>query len=617
MPLYLVGENIDALNAHRRAAAGELVSVSRGVYIDAAEDVDATLRAHGIRIAHFLYPKAYLCSASAINLAPSDDGRLFLAGKRNQRNRLRTLEIIQTQAPPRPSVDRAIIGDPMGEFTMSVSSPQQRLLEAFRLRSEQASAITAPMRRAIADRLIAEHGSPGAAADALWTLARTNDWFREGEGAERYLRDTKTPAPAALNHAAFALQVAWHGGVIGTLAHDGHEWRWNPSDKPNPPLVRETVPGSLPPFIESLLPEGWLKQVLAKPDQRAALRDGRRYMSNVTISADAKELKRLPLDVLKGRIADYRRAGLFTGHYEGPGRQHYDEPFEHNLARIFSKGTTPRLSGVQIKAPMFLDRDGIVMPATDLPFTHILKPAGTSGFEQMPVVEWLCLQFASAAGFEVAETALIEMPEDMPPALLVERFDIRTKPEDKRRFAMEDFCSILDLPADDKYKGTIERMARGMRSLSTDPAADLATLFSRAVFAWLIADGDMHLKNIAILKVAGAQGHSFESVRMAPVYDALTTRVFPGLETDHMALKLAGKDERLDLKAFETLARTIELPLGETRAIIARLTEVLTNARSIVALPEVIALRPAVMATVERVVEIAEGRSRALGAEFG
>jgi serine/threonine-protein kinase HipA len=54
-------------------------------------------------------------------------------------------------------------------------------------------------------------------------------------------------------------------------------------------------------------------------------------------------------------------------------------------------------------------------------------------------------------------------------------------------------------------------------------------------------------------------------------------RVFPGLEHDHMALKLAGTDDRLDLSAFEALARTIDLPLGEARAIIDRLTGVLEN----------------------------------------
>jgi len=33
--------------------------------------------------------------------------------------------------------------------------------------------------------------------------------------------------------------------------------------------------------------------------------------------------------------------------------------------------------------------------------------------------------------------------------------------------------------------------------LSTDPRSDLETLLRRALFAWLVADGDMHLKKAA------------------------------------------------------------------------------------------------------------------------
>ena len=145
----------------------------------------------------------------------------------------------------------------------------------------------------------------------------------------------------------------------------------------------------------------------------------------------------------------------------------------------------------------------------------------------------------------------------MPPALLVERFDIRRGPEDRRRLALEDFCSILDLPSSAKYDSTIERMARGLRPLSTDPASDLGILFRRAVFAWLIADGDMQLKNAALLRTADPGAKAFASVRFAPLYDAVTTRVFPGLAGDRMALKLNGKDDRLRLRDFLAMARTI------------------------------------------------------------
>jgi serine/threonine-protein kinase HipA len=48
---------------------------------------------------------------------------------------------------------------------------------------------------------------------------------------------------------------------MGHLTHDGFEWRWKPIDSSGPPLIRQTTPGKLPPFIVSLLPEGWLENV--------------------------------------------------------------------------------------------------------------------------------------------------------------------------------------------------------------------------------------------------------------------------------------------------------------------------------------------------------------------
>jgi len=114
MTIHLVGETIDAKRAHLRAQAGELIQLVRGVYVDHDGDAEAAILGHAVRIAHYLYPKAYLSSASAVLLAPTPDGRLFISGRRNQRTRLRTLEIVQNEAPPHPSTPTAAIGDHPG-----------------------------------------------------------------------------------------------------------------------------------------------------------------------------------------------------------------------------------------------------------------------------------------------------------------------------------------------------------------------------------------------------------------------------------------------------------------------------------------------------------------------
>ncbi|TJV75254.1 MAG: type II toxin-antitoxin system HipA family toxin, partial [Mesorhizobium sp.] len=154
-----------------------------------------------------------------------------------------------------------------------------------------------------------------------------------------------------------------------------------------PPLVRQTTPGKLPPFILSLLPEGWLASVLNDRDERATLRSGKRYMSNITIVERASDLSALPPDILLTRLNGFTRNTVFTGQYAGPGRGDLEQSFERNLAQIFERTDTPRLSGVQIKAPMFLSADGTLSPSIGRPFTHILKPAGTGGFEALPVIE--------------------------------------------------------------------------------------------------------------------------------------------------------------------------------------------------------------------------------------
>lgn len=610
MPLHLVGETIDKRRAHALAQSGELTALIRGVYADAAIDVDATVLAHAARIAHYLYPGAYLSSASAVLLAPTPDGRLFISGRRNQRTRIRGLEIVQNQAPDHPSTVPVIVGDDLGELRLDASSPRQRFLEAFRLRSEHASAITESMRREMAERLLDEYGGPRTAADALWTLARENGWYREGEAAERYLLQQRGRPAAPANKAALEFIIAWHGEPLGRLRHDGYEWRWTPAKSQAPTLVRETTPGKLPPFVESLLPEGWLAQVLKASDARETLKQGKRYLSNIAVVRDRKELTALPPDVLTTQLGAFADEGRFTGRYAGPERGHIEESFQQRLAEIFARAETPRLSGIQIKAPMWLSPEGDLRPAMDAPFTHILKPAGTAGFEHLPLVEWFCLQLGEAAGFEVPAVALIAMPEGMPPALVVERFDIRRGRQDQRRFALEDFCSVLDLPTEAKYEGTLERIGRGLRPLSTDPRADLEILLRRALFAWLIADGDMHLKNLALLKIAEPRARRWSSVGFAPLYDAVTTRVFPGLAGDRMALKLNGKDDRLTLHDFRQLARTLDIPAGRADEILPGLADAVIDSLPQIAPPPMDFADGAEEVT-DRIREIAQQRAEA------
>src|SRR4051812_2965695 len=244
MAIYLVAETIDKTRSHYRAGTGKLVQLMRGIYVDADDDIEVTVLRHGVRIAKYLYPQAYLSAASAVLLGPTQDGRLFLSARRKQRTRIRALEIIQNEAPAHPSVGDAIINDGMGEFRIAVSSIRQRFLEAFRVRSEHAASIDDRTRASIAARLVEEYGSAQNAADAVHALARENEWYREGEAAERYLLRPPSAEPLK-TQAALDLIVAWHGTPWGSLSHDGFEGGWKPVNGEGPPLVRQTTPGRL------------------------------------------------------------------------------------------------------------------------------------------------------------------------------------------------------------------------------------------------------------------------------------------------------------------------------------------------------------------------------------
>ncbi len=595
--LYLVGETIEKAQAHYRAQKGDLIQLMRGIYVEASDNVDEIVLAHAVRIAKFLYPRAYLSSVSADLLHPTDSGKLYISGSRNNRVHLRALEIVQNRSSERPSVVTAIIEDPIGTFTANVSSVRQRFLESFRMRSEHAAAIDDPMQRKLAERLIKEYGSPSKAAEATWALARNNDWLKEGEKADRYLHHGLNVTKVE-NRTVLKFIVAWHQEPIGTLSHDGFEWRWTPDDTFNLPLVRQTVPGKLPPFISSLLPEGWLEKVLNSGNERFALRSGKRYMSNITIIKQGEKSDALPNDILHTRLKAFTKDGVFIGGYEGPRPSALEKSFEQNLAQLYQQSGTPRLSGVQIKAPMYLESNGSLVPSTTKPFTHILKPAGTGGFEALPLVEWMSLSLGRLAGFDVPDFALIPMPDNMIPALLIERFDIRTSESDKRRMAMEDFCSLLDLTPEEKYHGTIEEAGRVLLSLSTEPESELRTLLKRALFAWLIADGDMHLKNLAVLKTAMPGESTFRNIRMAPLYDAVTTVVFPGLSHDRMAMKLNGKDSRLKKADFIRASTSLGLKSNETESMIKQVLSDLTQAIETVSLPSGLGYKPEILGVV-------------------
>ncbi len=571
MAIYLVGENIDKHGASYGEDTGRLVQLTKGVYVSNDKNIDDEIRSHAFRITNYIYKNAYFIGYSAYELSPTLDGKVYIGGAKNVRNRIRSIEIIQTKRIQVPSLQSAIIKDDMGEFSVKISSPLQRVFESERNRTEAASSISLEMKKEILQRFLKEYDA-SIAIEAVWEFGKENGWLKEAQAIENHIKNGLNFVEVK-NQAAFSLEVYWHKLLFGQLSHNGIEWKFTPNEMQHLPLIRQTIVGELPPFIKSLLPEGWLEKVLKAKDDREILRTNKRFMSNIAIISDEHELEKIPEDRLESSISIYNKNGFFTGRYEGVASADLSKEFNENLANYLKQGGAPKLSGVQIKCPISLATNGILSASEDKPFTHILKPSGIGTFQTMPIIEYCTIQLASRLGFETAKVNLVEMPDGMRPSLLVERFDIRQHETDKRMLALEDFCSLLDMKPSEKYDGTIEKSAKALRQISTNPSADIRILLKRVIFSWLVSDGDMHLKNLSVLKIATENSNIFEEVRISPLYDTLTTRVFAGLENDDLAIIVNGKRSKLTRKDFKQSAVIMGIKSSDCDEIIEELIE--------------------------------------------
>ena len=100
-----------------------------------------------------------------------------------------------------------------------------------------------------------------------------------------------------------------------------------------------------------------------------------------------------------------------------------------------------------------------------------------------------------------------------------------------RRSHQEDLCQALGLTPDFKYQkdGWQLPSYRALRELldehSPFPGLDRLAAAQAAVFHFLVGNADAHAKNISLL-------HVRDGVRLAPLYDVVSTLVYPELSTE-------------------------------------------------------------------------------------
>lgn len=237
------------------------------------------------------------------------------------------------------------------------------------------------------------------------------------------------------------------------------------------------------------------------------------------------------------------------------------------------------ISGAQPKLLLTLSADGTALVPVDTDSYFLLKPQQGRQLHHIVENEHATMHLARRCGIPVPAFTLVTLSDDSP-AYLTRRFD-RPPPPARGRYRMEEFAALAEHASHDKYEGTMEQCADLVHRHSGDPAADLRDLFRRAVFNVLTGNGDMHLKNFALLKLPG-QPH-----RLSPAYDLVSTQFYRFEEHFHddlMALTMrsgsTGEPKRKELtgKDFLAYADHCRIPHDEARALVHGLLQTLADA---------------------------------------
>ena len=226
-----------------------------------------------------------------------------------------------------------------------------------------------------------------------------------------------------------------------------------------------------------------------------------------------------------------------------------------------------------------------------IPIPTVIVKAASAAYPGLAANEFLCLKAASAAGIL---TPGFDLSDDGQ-MLLVDRFDIDANGE---RIGFEDVASLMglrvrDTLSDRKYHGSYERIADVLKMLRL-PDSDLHRFFEQVAFTVMVANGDGHLKNFGVLY------SNANDVRLAPMFDVVTTRIYryarlqggADLEDQTLALKLfAGKGQTRTYPTTDELLRfgrevcRVTVPQSVIARIAQAMSDTLVQARQDARIP--------------------------------
>jgi serine/threonine-protein kinase HipA len=223
------------------------------------------------------------------------------------------------------------------------------------------------------------------------------------------------------------------------------------------------------------------------------------------------------------------------------------------------------ISGVQEKYSLVLQKNELRLTASK--GTHILKPVPAERLEfveDMPANEHVSMQIARQVfNIKTASCGMIFF-DDGTPAYITSRFDYK---RDGTKYQVEDFATLLgkspEKEGDDyKYNASYQDIAQFITRYVPAAQVELLHYFRLLLFNYLIANGDAHLKNFALME--SEQGDYL----LAPAYDLMCTAIH--IDDSGLALHnglYTGDMEEASYNSFGTYTRQSFLAFAQKATI--------------------------------------------------
>ena len=164
--------------------------------------------------------------------------------------------------------------------------------------------------------------------------------------------------------------------------------------------------------------------------------------------------------------------------------------------------------------------------------------------------EFYFISFAKSIGVPTVDAELVQ-DADGTKGLLLRRFDRLSEPDGSTTaLACEDACQLLRRWPGDKYNVSYEEVAQAVASVCAAEVIASRDVFRQVCFAWLTGNGDVHAKNISVVRSLDGEWS------VAPAYDLPSTALYGDVS---MALTLDGRTTELSRRSILSYASTLNL----------------------------------------------------------